>query len=415
MTDANEITLKVHNVRHNGALPVTEPASVHVRRAFLDRTRQKLVRHAVSHVDTAVLATPALTEEECRNEFVRAAVTAFDQHLPLVLRPQHFWLCITQAVAMHINEWAAHLGPRVMKDYTGVKKELALNVTHEAVQGFTQTHWEAVAARFQAAIAAETKEGVPALLCGSFSASTPAETVASSMVVMDAMKSFFSFKMMTMCGFPAIILQGSLADWQGLRPQAEALLAALAYPEFADWWRPILTGTLDRLAAARAGTVDTDFWDSFVKCGGTEGSGSRSWISGWVNVFFPLWTTDRGKLERNPFCEAYVGRRQYAGDVKDHWGNKCPKQKGLECADFPLGLSSAPVTLDNFPLEFRGGFVGAALTPGRAIQPLVGWLVATRPEGDKKLQQATAIPTNVGEIPLEEFATESARRGLPFF
>ena len=37
------------------------------------------------------------------NGFICAAIEAFDNHYPLALRPQHFWLMILQAISTHVD------------------------------------------------------------------------------------------------------------------------------------------------------------------------------------------------------------------------------------------------------------------------------------------------------------------------
>jgi hypothetical protein len=50
---------------------------------------------------------------------------------------------------------------------------------------------------------------------------------------MDACKSFFSYGMMTMCGYPSIVLEGTKNDWQILKQNAELLIASRCTDEFA--------------------------------------------------------------------------------------------------------------------------------------------------------------------------------------
>jgi Domain of unknown function (DUF4419) len=383
-----------------------EEVSYHVRRSFLDKDRQKLVRHACS--DGQVLKGHPLAS----NALVDACTKAFDEHLPLTLRPQFFWLAVCQAVAMHVEGHPEQLREKFVLHAKG-KMELELDVTAEACNGFSQENWAGAVAGFDTLLRKHTKEGVvERMSCGDFSNTTAEEHVASMMTCMDAMKSYFDFKMYTCCGFPKVTLEGSTADWNLLRTRAEELVRESTLPEFSDWWLPILNDILDRLASTREAegkTVDVEFWESFVKRGGTHGSGAATWISGWINAFFPLKTPG----SKNPFCEKFVGGDQYSKYV-DHWsGGKVPEQKGLETDDFPAGLSSCPVTLDGHPLEFRSGFVGVERTPDYGVKPCVGWFVASGVAPRTKdqfsgevvdVEQATAIYTAVGAvIPLLDF------------
>lgn len=367
------ITFRVHKVkRDKDFVPRPVPAQTHIRRKYLDRDLQRLVRHACSHTDDDLLVGARLPTS---NNLVNAATLAFDSHLGLRLRPQHFWLAITQALAMHVDGNSAALRDRLVS-HEG-KIDLKIDVSVEAVRGFVPQDWANVAAGFNLMMEPFVRPNVVADLgcAGAFSDTTAAEHVASLMTVMDTLKSFFGFKCGTCCGFPSITLEGTVADWATLRSKTETILQKYALPEFAETWKAALLPVLDRLLLARqGGAVDVEFWESMVKRGGTFGSGATSWISGWINVFFPL------NVFRQPnlFCVPFVGGKQYKKYVKDHFGNRCPEQLGLEVEDFPAGLCSAPVTLDDQALEFRAGFVGVAWDEASgSVTPSVGWLVAS--------------------------------------
>ena len=114
-----------------------------------------------------------------------------------------------------------------------------------------------------------------------FSSITPAEKIALKVTVMDACKSFFSYKVTTMCGFPSIILEGSENDWKSLKANANKLISKRCTAEFYEWWWKALEPLLDKLSDEYVKASqnqpshegDTAFWNSFVKRGGSTGSG----------------------------------------------------------------------------------------------------------------------------------------------
>ena len=346
----------------------------HLRRKNLDKKGQKLVRYACSHGTEDSSSKELILEsiEGISNPFVAACTMAFDKHLPLTLRPQHFWLCITQAVAMHVEDNSESLREKFVS-HDG-KKVLELYVDNEASNGFTQTDWENVVSRFDVEIRKHTKDGVVEYLgCSEFSNTTATENIASMMTCMDIMKSYFEYKCSTCCGFPSITLEGTVEDWRHLKRKTEWLIKNYTLKSLSEKWLPILTDVLDRFILTReGGEIDVEFWESFVKRGSTYGSGGYTWISGWINVFFPF--EEPGKL--NPFCEKFVGGDQYTKYVKDWCGNTVPEQKGLENRDFPNGLSNAPVSLDGVDLSFCSGFIGVKQFPNGGLIPEVGWFVA---------------------------------------
>lgn len=326
--------------------------------------------------------------------FITAAVSAFANHYPLAVRPQHFWLMILQAIATHVDlnaeevraKWVAHMG----------KKELVVQRDHFVLG--KPNDWAGVVMgsddAFLSQIAANVVPGVMADIAPAFTDTSAEENIAGAITVMDIAKHFFSFKCCTCCGFPSVTLEGTLDDWRTLRANAEALVRARCTSDFAKKWCAALLPLLDKFVdeyqlglplatTAFARKPDEKFWNSMVKRGGTSGSGSRTWFSGWINIFFPY-------IEQhwNPWAVPYSPSNGYVKEGRDggHYGMQAPKGvDGPDVADFPKGLGAAPVTWDYhgqaLKLEFKAGFVGATQdAQTKLVRPKVGWFVV-RNEG----------------------------------
>jgi hypothetical protein len=205
--------------------------------------------------------------------------------------------------------------------------------------------------------------------------------VAQKIVVMDICKNYFSYKCQTLCGFPEITLEGTEADWQLLRDAAERLLQRCE-PKFAATWGAALLPLLEKLAAARRGEVDSQFWNSMCKRGGTQGSGSYTWFNGWFNILFPY-------IDKRPnaCCVPYSSGAGYVkeGLVWDKTYNafQDPIPAGVagpDCEDFGSGISSAPVAWSYYgeehKLHFNAGFIGAIQDATTlCIRPQIGWYI----------------------------------------
>ena len=312
--------------------------------------------------------------------FIMAAIAAFANHYPLALRPQHFWLMILQAIATHVDlhaeavrsKWVAHQG----------KKKLL--VQRDGFVLGKANDWQAVVAgkedSFLTQIGINVIPGVMADLAPPFSDTSVDEAIAGAVTVMDVCKSFFSFKCSTCCGFPSVTLEGSLEDWKTLRTNAESLIVQRCEPKFAQDWCKSLLPLLDKIVAEYTDTpfADEKFWNSMVKRGGTSGSGSRTWFSGWFNIFFPY-------IEGRPnrWCVPYSPSNGYVKEGRDggRYGMDAPPGcDGPDVADFPKGLAEAPVTWDyhgdEIKLKFKAGFVGATQdAETNVVRPRVGWFI----------------------------------------
>jgi hypothetical protein len=207
------------------------------------------------------------------------------------------------------------------------------------------------------------------------SGTTAIEKVSMGITVMSALQPYFRYGMRTCCGFPHVIMEGTLEDWQMIRKKAEELIQTRCVDWFAGKWLPALLSILDKFvseyenAATPSKAADAIFWNSMVKRGGTEGSGAISYFSGWINVFFPYLTGSQQRA--NPFaCIPY--------DAKTF--SVVHKRPGPDVNFFPSGLSTVSVIWACFnkeiPLEFNSGFLCAKQDPTtKAISPAIGWYI----------------------------------------
>merc|ERR1719401_490989 len=120
--------------------------------------------------------------------FIAAATAAFASHYPLAIRPQHFWLMILQATAVHVEknaeevraQWVEHEG----------KKELEVRCDDFLLGG--SNDWASVVHGrpdcFSAQIDRNVVEGVAAELSPEFSDTSTNENIALKVTVMDITK-----------------------------------------------------------------------------------------------------------------------------------------------------------------------------------------------------------------------------------
>ena len=160
-------------------------------------------------------------------------------------------------------------------------------------------------------------------IAAQFGTTTATAMAAHEITLMSAMKNYFSYGMYTCCGIPNITLLGKEQDWVALRARAEHL-GSLMLPEFRDYWMPKLLPVLDEFVESYKGKVNHGFWQSMVKLRDTGGgSGSYSFISGWVQILFPYLASGKLNQKLRPWYEMY-----FEGPELDH---------------FPPVFSTAPV------------------------------------------------------------------------
>ncbi|HWO26998.1 MAG TPA: DUF4419 domain-containing protein [Kofleriaceae bacterium] len=286
---------------------------------------------------------------------IQAVHTAFAQHYPLVLSPDDVWLCLAQGFAMHVDANAEALRSRFVR-HEG-KLELQLR-RDDFRRGSPDNDWQGCFAEWSDAIAAHIGKKRD-LVVAAFSTTGPIERAASELVLMSAMKNYFHFTVMTLCGIPAITLLGTVEDWRAIRRRAEVLA------EFdLNEWVAALLPILDQFVAAAAGKADREFWQSIYK---TNGGSGGPYVTGWINTLFPYLDGDDGII-RNHYATAW------SKDMDDPF-------RGTTMSSFPRGMSQAPLTWDylgtKLSMTLSGGFVGVSQNPQTlAVRPAIGWAVS---------------------------------------
>ncbi|CAB9515830.1 expressed unknown protein [Seminavis robusta] len=311
------------------------------------------------------------------NGFIVAVVTSFAQHLPLELAPDHIWALITYAFAKHVGEhpeelrdnFVSHKGKKRILITTSDSFQMSQDNSPDT--GATPEEWEEqVFAQFSAEIRKHIGEKTHDVLVPNFSSTAPSSKAASEVVLMAAMKHYFSFGMETACGIPNIALVGTEQDWIALRQRVETL-GNLMMPDFEQYWMPALLPVLDKFVDSYQGRVDHGFWQSMVKLRHNgAGSGYREFISGWIQIFFP---------------HLGYSRRSKAKQTMRQWNEFY--FSGPKPDEFPSVESFAPCDWNYhgslFDLEFHAGIAGVSQDPdsGR-LAPVTGWYVVhTPPKG----------------------------------
>ena len=281
------------------------------------------------------------------NALVQAVHTAFDRHYPLVLSPDMIWLCIMQGLSIHVNENAEKLRSKFVS-HQGKEK---ITVRRDDFVKGQQNPWPEVFGEFSSQIRKHIGDETHDLILPQFSTTDSVSKAVSEIVLMEAMKSYFSYRVMTLCGIPEITLEGSPEDWRMIREKTEQLA------QFdLEWWIPSLLPILDQFVAASCGDVDQQFWSNIYKLSGGSGG---PFCGGWILKLFP-----------------------YLADGRNPWIKKKPGGpfSGATTDDFPSGLSRAPFVWKYFSTEYQmhfvGGFMAVKQDPESfALRPELGWAV----------------------------------------
>jgi hypothetical protein len=288
------------------------------------------------------------------NPLFAAAHHSFNDHRPLVLSPDMIWLAIAQGTANHINNNAETMRSKFVK-HQG-KAEIIVR-RDDFVKGSFCNPWPEAFGAFSMAIMEHIGSDNHQKFVAEFSTTGPAEIAANDIVLMDSVKSYFKYVLMTRCGIPSVILEGTTDDWKLLQEKVEALSEIIP-----SWWMTKLNPICQGFIAASQGNADPGHWRNIYKWGTHSGS---DYNDGWLTHLLP-----------------YI-RESYGGD-----GSACVQNKfktggwggGIETSAIPGGLSSVPFIWDyyntKYEMSLMAGFSGVTQNQETlAIRPKIGWVV----------------------------------------
>jgi Domain of unknown function (DUF4419) len=344
--------------------------------AVLSQRRTNLLAEAAARLRTPPREIEACSRYHGRlvadvvfHPLVAALHLAFRDHRPVCLSPDMIWLLIAQGVANHVNANAEELRPRFVR-HQG-KARLVVR-RDDFVKGSPENPWPEVFPAFTEQVRGHVGDVTHDFFVANFSTTGPAEKAAFEIVLLDAVQSYFTFELHTVCGIPAVTLEGSADDWRAVLEQARQL------PRFdLAGWLTVLEPTLQQFVAAAEGRPDSAFWQSIYKHRTVSGGDV---VTGWIVTFFPYLKDPTTKLPTEPNRWAPRTGKEPSGEVFPATGERGGFGSGPSLQAFPAGLARAPLLWQylgqEFEMEFLGGFVGVAQDAQTlCLRPEIGWAV----------------------------------------
>jgi len=303
---------------------------------------------------SSTCARPLIQKDfNIKGAFYRAVHLAFTCHFPLILSPDIIWLIITQGLAVHINQNSEKLRSHFVS-FQG-KMEISVRRDEFVLDG-VNNDWAGCISEFSADIEKHIGSETHKLIVADFSTTGPTERIASEIVLMDSMKAYFRYIIVTACGIPQITIEGTVDDWKKIYERVDS------FNKFGlEEWTKGLKHILKHFISAAEGNPDISFWRSIYKYKGSKGSGSP-YISGWMINLFPYLWEYRGKLvPNNSFPEEALKR---------YVGPEYPPASTSKCPIKWLYLAR------EIPMHFHAGFIGVSQDPASmALRPEIGWAV----------------------------------------
>jgi hypothetical protein len=340
-----------------------------------------------------------------KHQFLNAAYEAFDKHYGFVLSPGQLYLLILQQVSMHIQQNMKKLHSKLYNSEHKQDRNEEKSVSHSENPIILNNipldaegeEWNDAIRQIRDHISESNFNQNYINFCSldDFSSSNVDEQISAEMCLFDICEEYQELNYLpTLCGIPYFILDGSVEEWILLKEKAQSLVEEMTLESFSSKWLPALLPVLNKLIVARQqDEIDLLFWKNFFKKGEKYGSGAYTYISGWINVFFPM----TGRNTVNPFCQSFDTSMIQSIQAKDkqNQGKQSHRdakhnekeedeeddgETGLNISEYPLGIAVAPL-LWNYskkrspiPLQFYSGFIGC-LEKEDCLKPVVGWWI----------------------------------------
>jgi len=294
--------------------------------------------------------------------FIAGLHYSFSHHRPFRITPDMVWLMILQGVSKHIHYNKDELQSELV-NFTGTQK---ISVRRDLFKLHSLTNdWESVLPEISNKMKAHMDKGIYNMYIPQFSTTTSKETFVYEITMMDAMEDYFSIDIMTACGIPYIILEGSPEDWQWIKDQLPKLNSLGL-----EFWTKSLIPIIDQLHASSQGNHNRRFWQSIYKWSSSSG-GDRA--TGWCTRFFPYLETKQSKPKLNKTLTADFFR-EYNGELAYRYG--------LSGEEFPAGRSTCDFNWiyynDTMPMQFVGGFVGLSQDSSFVLKPEIDWFICNK-------------------------------------
>ncbi|MCQ2064560.1 MAG: DUF4419 domain-containing protein [Bacteroidaceae bacterium] len=307
-----------------------------------------------------------------KNPFFKGMTDAFADHRPVVLSPDVIWSLISQGFANHVSR-----NPEEMRhlfvDHEG-KIDLLVETAEDLLTG--DADWNGIVDGFYHQIADNTKDGIAQLMAQPFSTTGPNELMASQVVLMKTMESYFQYIVIYMgCGIPSVTLTGTPQDWQSILDRVK---------EFRryglDWWVDDLEPILTEFVKASKGKPDTRFWQSIVKKyrpgemrGAACGFDESTELDGWFLKFFPY--------DRN-------GRLPEKVRITHEM---LPEQVTTQFKYVILDAEGSGQVLSEMQMELCAGIVGISFDEDNwTSTPKIGWFVRVSETEQEMLEKMYA-------------------------
>lgn len=206
------------------------------------------------------------------NGFVNGAVTAYNEHHHLEIRPEDVWFAILAQLNIFVNAHAEELRDMFVSHEGQKHLEITdtKGITGDARHG---VDWGKFTFAMTKLIAENVKD--PSLrewILPAFTTTKKIDQAVAAILMMATSQKYFSYGFGLTCGLPSVTLLGEKSDWEKLAKRAERLSTFGEEPM--QWYtllKPVLSRFVQSFDAPESEEIK-DFWQKIAhRSGGGSG------------------------------------------------------------------------------------------------------------------------------------------------
>lgn len=302
--------------------------------------------------DTANVITTSDTKSLYRalnkNGLMGVMQTAYSNHVPLVLRPDDVWVAISMAFAKYITNNSEAMR-NFFVNFEG-RKELIVDVRSRINEWQEAEFWKSYTDLLVPKIREQCNPEIVKWFTPEFTTTTEMDKFISNLMLMGALKEYFSYSCCMSCGFSEITLEGEKEDWLFMIDKVK-YLEQFNNVNLTEWSQ-LLTHVLGHFVDMFDGHVDEDFWQRALTSK-SRGSGGQSKYKGWFLVFAPFSST--GKYLLNKMTDIF--KTNIYGSVNDDSITDCVMEVPVKIDDHGQ-VHQVKIVLGSWMMQYVDGKLG---------------------------------------------------------
>ena len=229
------------------------------------------------------------TKKPGLHPFVLGLHLAFANEDDFQLTPDNIWLLIVQGVSQHINMHAEKFKSQLNIDFDGKKTIEIFRDSYGPDIG--ENPWEDCFPEFADKIKDIIGDNNVSMMMGEFTTTSPVDTIAYQIVLMDMVKQFLDYRVSTRCGVAKYHIKGTTSDWKAIFDKMQQFRKF----ELEEWIDKLQIFILEIIKAV-AGKASYAWFRNFYKY--DAGSGSDQ-ITGEILCLFPYVKNFKGEFVWN--------------------------------------------------------------------------------------------------------------------